>query len=324
VSNKLWSFLFGTVMVACGALFVVAPFVGWWLPQVTSAHGNDIDALFYLILAITGFFFILTEALLIAFMFRYTGREPGQELAPSPMYKVFEPLTRYFNSAHRIEMAWSIVPSVILLYLAFAQVSTWADVKYKSRLDKIVDSDVVPLQVDISARQFEWRMRYPSPETWKAWKKNPKLAEEWVKKRQFDDIHIVNDLHIIKDRHVVVQLSTKDVLHSFNSPHMRVKQDALPGKTIPVWFKPIASNTKKFPDGKGKYVWLDGNGRDPDTGKPRDPLLVWNIPCAELCGWGHYRMVGRIFVHEDEQDFVQWLESVAAQQHNFGPAEGAR
>ena len=45
----------------------------------------------------------------------------------------------------------------------------------------------------------------------------------------------------ILDRHVVINLSTKDVIHSFNMPHMRVKQDALPGKTIPVWFKPIKS-----------------------------------------------------------------------------------
>jgi cytochrome c oxidase subunit 2 len=327
VTDKWWSFLFGTVMVACTALFVVAPLVGWWLPKAVSSHAWDIDFLFYLILAITGFFFILTEGLLVAFMFRYSERPPGQVLAPSPLAKVFEPLTRLFNTSHKIEMAWSIVPSIILLYLAFAQVSTWADVKYKSRLQQVpgygtavLDNQAaIPLQVAVSARQFEWRMRYPSPATWKKWKKDGKVDEGWARKAEFDDIHIVNDLHIIKGQHVVVQLSTKDVIHSFNSPHMRVKQDALPGKTIPVWFKPIASNVTAVKDDKGKIIdWQDGGGHDPETGKPRDPSQVWQIACAELCGWGHYRMIGRLFVHETEQDFYEWLEHAAAQQNNFG------
>jgi cytochrome c oxidase subunit 2 len=324
VTNKWWSFLFGTVMLACTALFVVAPMVGWWLPKAVSSHAWDIDFLFYVILAITGFFFLLTEALLVVFMYRYAGREPGQVLAPSPMAKVFEPLTRVFNTAHKVEMAWSIIPAVILLYVAFAQVSTWADVKYKSRLYKIVEdsekSQNSPVQVAVSARQFEWRMRYPSPENWKDWQHNPKSAESWGRSPQFDDIHVVNELHIIKDRHVVIQLSTKDVIHSFNSPHMRVKQDALPGKTIPVWFKPVASNvTRMRGDHRRLPVWQDGGGHDPETGKPRDPHLVWEIACAELCGWGHYRMIGRIYVHDNEDDFLYWLEVAQIRYNkNFG------
>ena len=71
-------------------------------------------------------------------------------------------------------------------------------------------------------------------------------------RQRIDDIHVVNELHVIKDRHVVVQLSTKDVIHSFNSAHMRVKQDALPGKVIPVWFKPIDYNYEAIPDTEGK------------------------------------------------------------------------
>jgi cytochrome c oxidase subunit II len=320
VNDKWWSFLFGTVMAACGALFVVAPLAGWWLPTPRSSHGQDIDDLFYLILAITGFFFILTEALLVVFMYRYAAREPGQVLAPSPLFKVFEPLTRLFNTAHKIEMAWSIIPSVILLYLAFAQVSTWAEVKYKSRLADALakENPLVPVQVGVSARQFEWRMRYPSPKTWKSWKADGESAKKWTSKPFFDDVHIVNELHLIKGRQLVVHLTTKDVIHSFNSPHMRVKQDALPGKTIMVWFKPLDSNVTKVKDAQGNYVWLDGGGRDPDTGKPRDLGLVWEIPCAELCGWGHYRMIGKLFVHDTEQDFLDWLEVAAAHQNDFG------
>ena len=61
--GKWWSVLFAVVMLACGGLFFVAPFVGWWLPEGVSTHAWDVDMLFYIILGITGLFF-----------FRYTER----------------------------------------------------------------------------------------------------------------------------------------------------------------------------------------------------------------------------------------------------------
>jgi cytochrome c oxidase subunit 2 len=355
VNQKWWSILFGVVMTACAGLFVVAPAAGWWLPDGVSAHAWDIDKLFYIILWITAFFFVLTEAILVAFMYLYREKAPGEVRAPSPISFYFKPLTNIFNTATKIEMAWTIVPSVILVYIAVAQVSTWADVKYRSRLDANVwgEGTPPPVQVELSARQFEWRFRYPSPDTWKKWHGNRKLADNWVRNPEFDDIHVTNELHCFNERHVVVQLSTKDVIHSFNIPFMRVKQDALPGKIIPVWFKPIKSNvTGKDKDGnvligvdvKGghhgesegpakrsrhttpaatdaKVVrWEYGGGIDPETGKPYDRALAWEIACAELCGWGHYRMIGRVYVHETEADFLAWLESEAAKQNYVGSA----
>ena len=336
-------------MFACGALFVVAPMVGWWLPERKSDHAWDIDFLFYVILAITGFFFVLTEALLVVFMFRYCQSEPGEVRKPSLWLKVYspfagllKPFTSLLNTASRVEMAWTIVPAVILLYIAFAQVDTWADVKYKTRLDKYVldkqdswdglkyvsrpDKSGGPkgtgtvVQIGVSARQFEWKMRYPSPATWKSWKEKPELAAKWANNLtgEFDDIYLTNELHIINERHVVVNLSTKDVIHSFNLPHMRVKQDALPGKVIPVWFKPIDYNVVPIAK-NGKKSWEYRDGINADTGKPKNPDYVWEIACAELCGWGHYRMIGRALVHKDEGDFESWLETAAAQQNDFGP-----
>src|SRR5271156_5773614 len=84
VSDKWWSVLFGVVMIGCGAIFVVAPAAGWWMPEGVSFHAWDVDFLFYLILAITGFFFILTEALLVYFMYRYAAVAPGEVRKPSP------------------------------------------------------------------------------------------------------------------------------------------------------------------------------------------------------------------------------------------------
>jgi len=140
-----WSLLFAVVMFACLMSFVVAPFVGWWLPPQLSTHASRIDGLFYIILFITGFFFILTETLLIVFMWRFAAPPDGKPHVfghhamekkvfwTSFFKRMFRPVSAFLHNQHRVEMAWTLVPAAILLYIAFAQVGTWADVKYTSR-----------------------------------------------------------------------------------------------------------------------------------------------------------------------------------------------
>lgn len=319
--GKWWSLLFAVVLFLCGLLFVVAPMVGWWLPEAVSTHAWDVDKLFYIILAVTGFFYVLTEALLCIFMYKYCACTKALAPAasePGFVAKLCAPAMKYLNDPHKVEMAWTIVPAIILLYIAFAQVSAWANIKYQSRMPHFAqkDKDFTPLQVDVTARQWEWRIRYPSSERFRDWMKNKgsvatqKDFQSFAKFEQKDDIKVVNELHVWKDHPVVVHLSTRDVLHSFNIPSLRVKQDSLPGRTIPVWFTPTKHNTIKQKNERGQEVWLDGH--HPVTKEP-DTQHVWDIACAELCGWGHYRMIGRLYVHESQTDFLDWLESVERQ-----------
>jgi cytochrome c oxidase subunit 2 len=92
-----------------------------------------------------------------------------------------------------------------------------------------------------------------------------------------DDVVSVNDMHLPVDRPVVVQLSARDVIHSFGVPAMRVKQDAIPGMNVPVWFTPT----------------LPG---------------AFDIACSQLCGLGHYRMRAVITVVEPDA-FAAWLRA---------------
>jgi cytochrome c oxidase subunit 2 len=337
--GKWWSIVFGVMMAAAALLFVVAPFVdGWWLPRRVSTHAGNVDTLFYIILGITGFFFILTEALLVVFMWQY-GHEPGRHphvfghhaMAEKGAFwtsffkQMFRPVSALLHDQHRVELAWTLVPAAILLYIAFAQVNTWADVKYRSRMPSLDPADGrIPLQVEVSARQFEWRMRYPSPERWASWKKDPKLARDFATNPHEDDVHVVNELHVWTnpkprdpDRAeefpaFVVQLRTIDILHSFNIPNMRVKQDSLPGKIIPVWFRPTRANIK-FGGKPGRWVYP----YDPDADRKTDDIhQIWEIPCAELCGRDHSRMIGRVYVHRNEEDFLTWLREAAARAHS--------
>lgn len=305
--GKAWSILFGAAMAACVGLFVVSPSLGWWMAEPNSAHATQVDNLFYVILAVTGFFFVLTEGLLVLFMYKYAGSPDNPAAnAKAELPGFIKPLANVFNTAHKIEIAWTIVPAAILIYLAVAQISTWANIKYLSRMDKTVGKDEVPVVVDVSARQFEWRVRYPNVARQKAMLANPAEAKkDWERfPKHYDDLHVVNEVHAVKNKPIVVHLWTRDVIHSFNVPHMRVKQDALPGKIIPVWFRPINSN-------------LDKKGE-------QDPKKIWEIPCAELCGWGHVRMVGRLHVHETFDDYVSWLEKTEKEQRNGVAAAAAK
>ena len=74
--NKFWSIVFAVVLAACGLSFVISPWMGWGLPEGVSTHAAAVDFLWYVILGITGFFFFLTEAILVGFLFLYSS-EPG-------------------------------------------------------------------------------------------------------------------------------------------------------------------------------------------------------------------------------------------------------
>lgn len=315
--GKWWSLFFGVTMLACAALFFAAPLVGWWLPEGVSEHAGSIDNLFYIILAITAFFFFLTEFLLCYFMFIYAGKDRPvvtnrADLPPFMrlMSSIAGLIPKFLHDQHRVEMAWTIVPAIILLYIAFAQVSTWAEVKYLSRSPNYTGKTNTPLQVAVSARQFEWRMRYPSPERLRQWlgartdKAVLKDIETFAKTPQADDVYVVNEFHAWKGYPVVAQITTRDVIHSFNLPHFRVKQDALPGRSIPAWFVPTKANVAR----QGS-TWVDGMN---PQGQP-DPAYAWDIPCAELCGWGHFRMIGRVYIHDSQDDFLAWLDQAAAE-----------
>src|SRR5262249_11811729 len=77
--QKCWAILFGAVVAAAAGLFVVAPLIpGWWLPKNMASYGPDVDHLFYLILGFTGFFYFLTEGIMVYAMWKYIAR-PGEK-----------------------------------------------------------------------------------------------------------------------------------------------------------------------------------------------------------------------------------------------------
>jgi len=214
-----------------------------WLPEDVSTFGPDIDSLFYLIYYITAATFILVTVLMIWFVIAYRQREGRR--------------ATYTHGNTTLEIIWTIVPAAILIVLSFMSVSTWAKVKRHAPASDF--------EIQVNAKQFNWEVIYPGPDG--------KLGTG-------DDVKFDNDIHAPVNKVVRIQLTASDVIHSFFLPNLRLKQDAVPGRNILVWFEA----TKP-----GKY----------------------ELPCAELCGFGHSGMKGWLHVHTAEE-YAKWAaESLA-------------
>jgi cytochrome c oxidase subunit 2 len=305
----MWSVLFGVVMLMALLLFIVAPWVGWGLPHNVSTFGGAIDSLYFGILAVTGFFFILTEALQVYAMWKFRKRTNGR--------------SQYSHGNHRLEMVWTLIPGVILLVIAIVQVRTWAEVKFAKNMPR---PNGETLQMEVTARQWEWRVRYPSAARMDTWSKNAELAQDFARASHSDDVHLTNEIHVWKGgaeptnrQNVLVHLRTQDVIHSFFLPNLRLKQDALPGKVIKVWFAVTEHNTEAVVDPTtGRKKWVEIGGLDA-KGMPKDPSKVWELACAEFCGVRHSFMRGKLYVHKDKADYLEWLKAAEAEQNRYQP-----
>lgn len=230
------------------ALDLPKPKRTWWLPENVSTFGKKIDHLFYIILIITTVVFFGVQATLIVFLFKYRSA-PGKRAT-------------YTHGNNRLEIIWTAIPSLILVGLTILSQNLWSEIK------GTMPKDAIPIEVQ--AEQFAWNVRYPGADG---------------KFDTSDDIKTINQLHIPVGKPVRVRLTSigKDgkhpVIHSFFLPEFRLKQDAVPGLQIDIWFE--ATRT-------GKY----------------------EIACAEFCGLGHYRMRGALSIHSPE-GYEAWLKEAA-------------
>ena len=178
---------------------------GVWLPFSASSYSEDIDFLYRVIFWVTTGMFILTEGLLLAFCVLYR-RRPGHR----PTY------THGNNAA---EITWTIIPALMLVGLAIWQIPTWNSIKKQFPDQK--DSNV--LTVDVLGEQFKWNVRYPGTKA--------KFAAKY-------DYSNLSNVHMPFGSTALFNLRSKDVIHSVFIPHMRVKQDTVPGLRQKLWFKP--------------------------------------------------------------------------------------
>jgi cytochrome c oxidase subunit II len=308
MGQKFWGLLFGLVLLGAFVLTAVSPAFGWWLPPSSASYSKDIDFLFYLILGVVAFFFVLTESLLVYNMLRFT-HDPARK-------------SQYIHGNHRLEMLWTVIPGVLLFGLAVWQINVWTHIKYPTSLVQQFDAGRGEdyLQMEVATRQWEYRVRYASPDRMAAWADKAKAKDDFEHRLppRRDDVFTVNEVHTWKGQKTLVYLRTRDVGHSFFVPSMRVKQDALPGRTIPLWFEPTEANTKRVGDG-----WQDGVREEAPGGWVDDSRYIWDLVCTQYCGSRHSLMRGKLYVHATKDDYLAWLKKAQEETGRTQPEKPA-
>ena len=198
----------------------------------------------------------------------------------------YQGIRSHFSSY--LEVVIGVIEVVLLLGFA---IPIWA-----SRVNDVPKGPDA-IHIRVVGQQFAWNIHYPGPDgVFGAISvdlvdevENPiglDRSEEFAK----DDIFTVNQLHIPVNTPINISLSTKDVIHSFTLTELRVKQDAIPGMEIPVWFEATMTTDELLEEIKGTA--REGRG--------------FEIACAQLCGLGHYRMKGFMTIHEMDS-YEAWL-----------------
>jgi cytochrome c oxidase subunit II len=154
----------------------------------------------------------------------------------------------------KLEIAWTVVPLFVVMIFAYMGAYSLAETRR---------ADPQAMIINVTASQWAWSFEYP------------------------DYGFVSKELHLPKDKQVLLQMQSKDVIHSFWVPEFRVKQDVVPGRVTELRITPTVLTSADAP---------------------------LKVRCAELCGTSHYSMEEVVIVSE-EADFVAWAteqQSLAA------------
>jgi cytochrome c oxidase subunit 2 len=223
-----------------------------------STYAHSIDHLFILIAVIVGFWLIVAEGMMFGLVFKFRARDgrPTQYITGDEIH-----LKRWISIPHFLVIVCDIV-------ILAGAITVWYNIK-----QVMPAADVT---VRVIGQQWAWSFQLPGPDG---------VMDT------ADDVRLVGELHVAVNTTYHFELMSRDVVHSFAIPAFRLKQDALPGRTITGWFRP-------------------------------NRVGIYDIQCTQMCGIGHALMAGRVIV-ETPKDHAAWLlrnsdPAVAGQQTSPG------
>lgn len=235
-----------------------------------SDHGLKTDKMFWMSMGIITLAFIVTTFLLFYFSYKYSFSKNR--------------VAKFYPENHTLELIWTIIPAVVMAGLVFSGWRAWSQIMSEAPKDAIV--------IEIVAQQFGWKVRYGGVDDNKLGNYDFKkidntndLGIDFTDEKSLDDF-IPGEFHIPKGVPVLMKIRSKDVLHSFNMPDLRVKMDAVPGMPTKFWFTANKTTSEK-------------------RAETNNPEYNYKVNCAEICGNGHYAMAINFYVDEPE-DFKKW------------------
>ena len=218
-------------------------------PKPLSSFGQHIDNIFAYTSWATFVFFVLMASSLLYFVIAYRKR-PGHKAYYTHGNHLSEKTV-----AKLLDIAVFLTLDCVLIYFS------WADTRnivwnYPDTSDTV--------KVMIMPQQWVWNFKY---------------AGNDGKFGTADDIDTINELRVPEGKPVLIQMKSKDVIHGFNIPNVRMQVDAIPGSVTKFWF---------------------------DTNRTGD----FEIACYHHCGTSHYKMKAFLKVMKPE-DFKSWSEEAS-------------
>jgi cytochrome c oxidase subunit 2 len=216
-----------------------------FIPQA-STYASSIDNVIFLVGVLVGFWFFVAEGMFFWLIWRFRAKEGVKSEYIEGHEKH---LKRWITWPHGLVLVCDII-------IIVAAVQVWYNVK-----QRLPEADAT---IRVIGQQWAWTFQHPGTDN---------------ELDTADDIFTVDELHVQVDQTYHFLLESRDVLHSFSVPVFRIKQDAIPGRTITGWFEPTI-------------------------------VGEFDMQCAEICGIGHGAMASRIFI-EDQQAHADWIQSAS-------------
>jgi cytochrome c oxidase subunit 2 len=245
------------------AAVVLLAFSREWLPLLASDHGAGVDRMLHFSMVTVGAMILAGHALLGYMLWRFGGRARANTGVV----------------AERTQRRWSLAAAVSMALIAEGGVLALGLPVWNQYFGSTAPNGA--LTIEVTAEQFAWNVRYAGPDGVFG-RTDPKLITldnplglDPADRQSADDIVGLNVLHAVAGRPVRIRLRAKDVVHSFYLPNLRVRQDAVPGMTIEIWFTPTR---------EGRF----------------------ELACSQLCGFGHYEMKGLLIV-QSAGEFARWF-----------------
>ena len=248
-----------------------------FLPALASAHGGALDRMTLWVHVLMLVLFVGWSIYFVIALLRFSASK-NPKANPEGVQN---------HASTYVEVGVIIAEAVLLLGVS---IPLWAE-----RVNHF-PPEAEATVVRAVGQQFAWNIHYPGPDG-KFGKTDPKLVDpqsnplglDRSDPAAADDVTTVNQLHLPVGKPAIIEISSLDVIHSFAIQEMRVKQDAIPGMSTPVWFVPTVTSDE-MKKRKGDEKWS------------------YEINCAQLCGLGHYRMVGYVTIDTPEQ-YQAWMDA---------------
>ncbi len=165
---------------------------------------------------------------------------------------------KQFHGHNFLELLWTVAPT--LMVISFSVLSF-------QKLTVMNDTSGAGMTMDVQGQQWTWQMNYPK--------------EDRFKLSDGSYLQGAQELHIPVNTKVHINLSSKDVIHSFWVPNIGGKKDAVPGRHTDLWIQADKPGTYKG-------------------------------QCFEFCGTGHADMLITLVV-QTPSEFAAWIKDSLAE-----------